>query len=767
MHDERDIARRILVVDDTESIHNDFRAVLMEPCIDTTALDTAEAAIFGHAASPSKTRTRNRYDLDCVFQGKKALKRVRQALCEKRPYQLAFVDMRMPPGWDGLKTIEEIWRVDPDIQVVICTAHSDYSWDAIVSRLGNSDKLLILKKPFDNVEVEQLAEALTKKWQLARAVEARLNELEQVVSERTQELETTNRQLTREVTERRTAEERFRSFVENVNDIIFCLSVEGGFTYVSPKWPAVLGHEMAEVLGHPLLRFVHQDDVGPCKQMLQAIAETGRKEEGLELRMLHRDGDWRWCTLSAAPLKDSAGEVTAIVGIAHDTTRRRQANEELQRTQQELQQILSAATPLCVIDTNYDIRMLNDTFCSLFGLSLGEATGKKCYELMDFSKCHTPQCPIRNVMEAPRVCQYEVSRQNENGEETVCLATATPYFNMDYSAVIGVVVNFVDITARKQAEKEIAEANRKLEQANRELKEMQSQVVQNEKLASIGQLAAGVAHEMNTPVGFVASNFQTLQSYMSKFMKLFELYESLTKAVEDGDRDSRLECMQGINQSREKMKIDFILGDLEELFSESKEGLERVTDIIQNLRDFSRVDQSEDCDEYDLNEGIKTTLIVARNELKYDVDIDLQLSDLPQIACHSGQINQVFLNILVNAAQAIKSQERGEKGHVGIRTHATETHVVCEITDDGPGIPETVLSKVFDPFFTTKPPGKGTGLGLSVSYDIVVTKHKGELIVDSQPEKGTTFIVKLPIQGITPSKGKELPNEEENCAVCR
>lgn len=891
--------RRVLVVDDTESIHEDFRAILTDTGGSTTALEEAEAAIFGDSLDPSERVSKTYYQLDSAFQGQEGLEKVREALEEGRPYQLAFVDMRMPPGWDGLRTIEEMWRVDPEIQIVICTAHSDYSWREIVLRLGHSDRLLILKKPFDTAEVEQLTGALTEKWLLARRAEAKMDELEHAIITRAQALEEANARLMKEIGERRRTgerlriseanlaraqsvahigswyldiqgnvltwsdetyrifdvpektplsyedfyetvhpddrplvskswaaalkgapydvehrvlvgqvvkwvriqaeidldkagrpvravgtaqdvterkktelalrenEQKFRSFVENASDIIFCLSPSGKFTYVSPNWTSLLGHDLSEVLDRPISDFVPPHACEKCRHVLESVITTGHKEEGIECQLMDKAGDYLWHTVSISPLKGMDGNVTAVVGIAHDITRRKQGQEELQRAQQELQQILSASTPLCVISKDFEFLVLNDTFCSLFGIHVDTVAGKKCHEVMCTSRCHTPQCPIRNVSASEERYRYELTMGEGTEAEIVCLATATPYFSADYSEVIGAVINYTDITERKKAEKEIAEANTKLERANRELKEMQSQVIQSEKLASIGQLAAGVAHEMNTPVGFVASNFQTLQSYMNKFLKLFAEYEELAQMVESGDRETRLQRTCEINDLRQKMKIDFVIGDLEELFSDSKEGLERVTSIIQNLRDFSRVDQSEECAEYDLREGINTTLTVARNEIKYDADIELDLAEVPSIVCHSGQINQVFLNILVNAAQAIKNQEgRQEKGLIRVRTYATETHVVCELADNGPGIPQEIISRVFDPFFTTKPPGKGTGLGLSVSYDIVVNKHKGQLSVDSRVGEGTTFTVKLPINRPVQDQAKDVSSETESCALC-
>ena len=324
-----------------------------------------------------------------------------------------------------------------------------------------------------------------------------------------------------------------------------------------------------------------------------------------------------------------------------------------------------------------------------------------------------------------------------------------------------------EITERKQAEKTLERAYIKLENTNRELKEVQSQMVQSEKLASIGQLAAGVAHEMNTPVGFVASNFQTLGSYVEKIKKLLGMYDELTTNIETLGKAELLNKAGIIGQSRGDMKIDFILEDIQELFDDSKEGMERITSIIQNLRDFSRIDQPDSLDEYDLNKGIETTLVVARNEIKYDADIETDFSEIPAVFCNSGQINQVFLNVLVNAIQAIKSLERDKKGIITIKTYSTDEHVVCEICDDGPGIPPDKLSKVFDPFFTTKPAGKGTGLGLSVSYDIIVHKHNGEIFADSTLGKGSKFTIKLPIKWKNQNGKKELEtNEKENSVIC-
>ena len=210
------VAHRILVIDDNPSIHKDFQTILVEE-EESTTLSALRTEVFGD--SSSQPANKSVYELDFASQGKEGCEKVKQTCSENRPYELAFVDMRMPPGWDGLKTIEHIWEIDPNIQVVICTAYSDYSWGEISERLGRSQNLLILKKPFDSAEVAQLASALTEKWVLARQASLKTEQLEQMVKERMNELTRTNEQLQREIAERREAELRQTELIEKVDSI--------------------------------------------------------------------------------------------------------------------------------------------------------------------------------------------------------------------------------------------------------------------------------------------------------------------------------------------------------------------------------------------------------------------------------------------------------------------------------------------------------------------------------------------------------------------
>jgi two-component system NtrC family sensor kinase len=266
----------------------------------------------------------------------------------------------------------------------------------------------------------------------------------------------------------------------------------------------------------------------------------------------------------------------------------------------------------------------------------------------------------------------------------------------------------------------------KLEAAN-------NQVLQSEKMASIGQLAAGVAHEINNPIGYVFSNLGTLEKYIQETFNILDVYEQAEGFI------SNPEIRVKIKAAKDKADINFIKEDLSSLMAESKDGITRVKNIVQNLKDFSHVDAHDDWQFSDLHKGIDTTLNIVNNEIKYKADVIKEYGNLPEVECLVAQLNQVFMNLFVNAAHAID-----QHGAITVRTGRQGDEVWVDITDTGKGIAPEHLKKIFDPFFTTKPIGKGTGLGLSVSYGII-QKHHGRFEVQSLIGKGTTFRIWLPI----------------------
>lgn len=269
-------------------------------------------------------------------------------------------------------------------------------------------------------------------------------------------------------------------------------------------------------------------------------------------------------------------------------------------------------------------------------------------------------------------------------------------------------------------------------------RKLQEQLVQADKMASIGQLAAGVAHEINNPIAFVMSNINSLSAYIATFKQVIKEYENLAGTVKDLEDDKVKQSLEGIQAVRTKKKFDYIQEDMENLLAESADGMNRVKEIVQNLKSFARLDEAE-FKKTDINECIEITLKVIWNELKYKCTINKKLGKLPPIPCNPGQLNQVFMNLLENAAHAIK-----EHGDINIETEATETHIRIGISDTGVGISREIIEKLFDPFFTTKPVGSGTGLGLSISYGII-EKHNGTIEVQSEVGRGTKFIISLPI----------------------
>jgi len=278
------------------------------------------------------------------------------------------------------------------------------------------------------------------------------------------------------------------------------------------------------------------------------------------------------------------------------------------------------------------------------------------------------------------------------------------------------------------------------------LKQTELQLMQQEKFAGIGHLAAGIAHEINNPLGFVLSNFETLSNYAKVYKMIIDEYRELKDSLSEINSAKLQEKLSQINHLEEENNLDFITEDLDELISDSCEGLDRISKIVTSLRLFSRIDQHNDFEEYDINEGIANTLIIARNEIKYHAEVEENFKEIPNIRAFSSQINQVLLNIIVNAAHAIKYKNSDEFGTITINTYADDHYVYCEIIDTGIGISKENLHSIFNPFFTTKPEGEGTGLGLSICYDIIVNKHGGELLVDSTEGVGTKFTMKLPIK---------------------
>ena len=308
-----------------------------------------------------------------------------------------------------------------------------------------------------------------------------------------------------------------------------------------------------------------------------------------------------------------------------------------------------------------------------------------------------------------------------------------------------------EIIIREEAEKEVRTLNsnlemlveertKELEKSLKTLKKTQRQLIQSEKLNSLGLLSAGIAHEINNPISFIMSNMKTIEEYTQILKKILDRYVALEIGILPSRQTKKIKLLlHDIQKVKSEEDIHYILNDLDNLITETYHGTVRIKDIVNNLKTFAHVDATPK-QKTDVNHELETALKIAHNELKYKCNVYKKFGNIPLINCYPTELNQVFLNLIVNAAQAIK-----EKGDVTIETRIRDNNVIVKITDNGIGIPKKSLNKIFDPFFTAKEAGKGTGLGLYVSHGII-EKHNGTINVDSKPGKGTSFTIKLPIR---------------------
>jgi two-component system, NtrC family, sensor kinase len=580
-------SQRILVIDDNPAIHEDFRKILCGSDANRIG-EATDAAFFGDEL-PEENHLR--FTIDSAYQGRDALALMRASMADGCPYSMAFVDVRMPPGWDGIETVSRIWDLYPDLQVVICTAYSDYSWDQMTRKLGISDKLVILKKPFDNVEVLQMAHSFTAKWRLLQQVAGHIHGLERTVGERTTAL--------------RNSEEHFRLIAENAADLITVLDTDGNRLYTSPSYESFLGLSRERLRGTPASEQIHPDDQ---RKVLADIGASIRTCGGhvLEYRMRHRDGSWRVLESYSNPVRNAKGDVERMVIVARDITQRKQ--EEARRRQLEVQ--------------------------------------------------------LRHA----------------------------------------------------------------------------------QKMESIGQLAAGIAHEINTPTQYIGDNTQFVQDAFRSLAPLFEAQARLVETARQGTVPPEL--VAEMDAAVAAADLDYLVQEIPKAIEQTLEGVQRVSKIVGAMKDFSHPGSDEKM-LIDLNRAIESTVVVATNEWRYVAEMVTDFDPaLPPVPCLPGELNQVILNMIINASHAIRDVvgDGGKmKGAITISTRAVGDWVETRISDTGTGIPEGIRPKIFDPFFTTKGVGRGTGQGLAIAHSVVIDKHRGEIRLESEVGKGSTFIIRLPL----------------------
>ena len=456
-------------------------------------------------------------------------------------------------------------------------------------------------------------------------------------------------------------------------------------------------------------------------------------------------------------------ELTAIANILAGLIEREQHLETISRTLKGLDNQLYALDEHAIVSTTDvagRITYANDKFCETTQYSRDELIGAT-HRIIN-AGVHPPEYfrEMWHTISQGQVWKGETCNRKRDGSLFWVAATIVPFLDERGEPYKYVAIR-LDITSNKETEQQLLKRNQDIERAHRELETSHTQLLQADKLASVGQLASGIAHEINTPIQFVGDNTRFLQDAFGELMDLVTAYESQGRAAAAGpvppDLTDRLRALSGA------VEVDYLAEEVPRAIAQTLEGVERISQIVSSMKDFSHPGSALK-DLVDINQAIESTITVTRNEWKYDAelvtDFDPRLTAVP---CYRGEINQALLNIIVNASHAIKDA-RGEdcaKGVITIGTRLAEDVAEIRIGDTGTGMTEEVRKRIFEPFFTTKGVGKGSGQGLAITYSVVVERHGGSIEVDTIPGKGTTFILRLPMKEADAASGNDIVEVED------
>ena len=522
---------------------------------------------------------------------------------------------------------------------------------------------------------------------------------------------------------------------------------QGIIEYSNPGFTELSGYSEAEAKGQPMSILNSGVHSKLFYRNFWEIINAGKIWQG-EIVNRKKNGEHYTEYCIVCPITGPDKEIIHFISIKQDITQRKKEQEALAESEQSFQELADLLfQPVFEIDLSGNITFSNKAGLDLFGYSKNDiAQGFKALKL--FAPAEHPRV-MQNMIarvQGATFENHEYLAQKGDGSVFPILIYSEPIIRR--GVPIGIRGLCLDISERKRNEEKLRELNQTLEERveerTRELEATHQQMILQEKLASIGQLAAGLAHEINNPVNFVRINFATLREDVNDLSQLIREYRLIFHEIEKSGPAP--EAMEKLKALEKRLNIDDLLDELPELFDESRRGFERVGTILSSMRNFSFRHALNQRVPFDLNQGIRDTLVIAQNEYRYFAEIETNLADLQSVPCNPEQINQVFLNLIVNCAHAIASQKRHEKGRIVITTGYDLSEVWCTIRDDGPGIPAEIRNRIFEPFFTTKDPGKGTGLGLSISYDIIANKHGGSLAVSCPPEGGSVFTIRLPLK---------------------
>ncbi len=519
-----------------------------------------------------------------------------------------------------------------------------------------------------------------------------------------------------------------RALIDNIPDFMYVKDRQSKFVIANAHTAQLLGANSAEeLLGKTDFDSFPKELAAAFYADEQEVMRSGQASYNREEKGLDATGKATCILTTKVPLRDRKGRVTGIAGVGRDIGERKKSEEAI-RVAHEQAEIFINAVPSILIGVDQDsyITRWNSTAARAFGLSTPEVLGKQLAE-----------CGIR--WRWPDMRDEIRSWCSERGSRR---CDVVPFEINGETRLLGLTITTVRVTDGRVAEllvigSDVTERNA-----------METQLRQAQKLESVGQLAAGIAHEINTPTQYIGDNIRFLKDAFQDLRTLLVNYERLLAAAKDNTLS--LETVEQVTAAVEGADAGYLFEEIPNAIDQAAEGVTRVSTIVSAMKEFSHPDTKEKVP-LDLNHAIESTITVARSEWKYVADLETEFDPtLPPISCQPGEFNQVILNLIVNAAHAIGDvvgKEGSERGMIKVQTRNCQEWAEIRIQDSGSGIPEKVRARIFDPFFTTKEIGKGTGQGLAIARSVVVDKHNGTIHFETEKGKGTTFVIRLPLDG--------------------
>ena len=537
---------------------------------------------------------------------------------------------------------------------------------------------------------------------------------------------------------KRTAAE-WRTTFDSIEDMIMIIDLDWRIVRVNKSVVSFLGLSYSDILGKYCYDLMHWGKQSSEEWCFSKMLNSKKHEESV----MYIDEKGTWMSTSVDPIFDGKGNITGAVHIMKDVTERKQLEEALRESESKFRDLVEKSIVGVFLIQDQVFKYVNARFAEIHGYTVDEVIVKKTARDLvlpeDIQKLNDDSQRLASGKFESFKNEHRIVTKEQEIRNVAVYGAYTIY--QGKPAIIGTIL---DITEQKRDEEtlmdlfsDLEKKNVELENTYDELRESQQKIIQQEKMASIGQLAAGIAHEINNPVGFVMSNLHSMGKYSERLSQFIEIQSETIEKLSIGAEDVAA-VLDGLHKKRQTLKIDYVTNDLTNVIKESLEGTERVKCIVQDLKSFSHKDESVH-KLADINDGMESAINVVWNELKYKADVKKEYGKIPLTKCNIGQLNQVFMNLLVNAVHAIE-----EHGEILIRTEHRDGDIVVSVSDTGCGIPEDKLNMIFEPFYTTKKIGEGTGLGLSIAYDIV-KKHNGGILVTSEIGKGTTFTVTIPV----------------------